>query len=61
MGIFWITNGLSDYFDAFFSWRTYDRPRFSSEVRSVLSVAACTGLPDSFPSYAFSSSGVVST
>jgi hypothetical protein len=44
-----------------FSRRTNESPRFSSAVRSVFSVATCTGLPDSFPSQALSSSGVVST
>jgi len=44
-----------------FSRRTNESPRFSSAVRSVLSVATCTGFPDSFPSQAFSSWGVVLT
>ena len=44
-----------------FSARTNDKPRFSSAVRSVLAVATCTGLPDSLPSQAFNSSGVVVT
>jgi hypothetical protein len=44
-----------------FSRRTNESPRFNSAVKSVSSVATCTGLPDSFPSQALSSSGVVST
>jgi hypothetical protein len=44
-----------------FSRRTKANPRFSSAARSVSSVATCTGLPDSLPSQAFNSSGVVVT
>ena len=47
-------------FDGFL-FRTNESPRFNSAVKSVSSVATCTGLPDSFPSQALSSSGVVST
>jgi hypothetical protein len=43
------------------SRRTNARPRFSSAARSVSSVATCTDLPDSLPSHAFNSSGVVVT
>jgi hypothetical protein len=38
-----------------------ESPCFNSAVKSVFSVATGTGLPDSFPSQALSSSGVVST
>src|ERR1700720_349514 len=38
-----------------------ERPRLSSAVRSVFSVATCTGLPDSFPSQAFNSLEEVKT
>src|SRR5580698_1479250 len=38
-----------------------ERPRFSSAVRSVFSVATCTGLPESLPSQLFNSSGEVET
>src|SRR5579864_9304359 len=44
-----------------FSRRKNERPRFNSAVRSVSAVATCTGLPDSFPSHAFNSVGVVVT
>src|ERR1700756_1857654 len=43
------------------SRRTKESPRSNSAVRSVFSVATCTGLPDSLPSQALSSLGVVST
>ena len=41
--------------------RTNNIPRLSSAVRSVLSVATCTGFPDSRLSHWFSSSAVVVT
>jgi hypothetical protein len=43
------------------SRRMNERPRFSSAVRSVLSVATCTGLPDSCPSQRFNSLEEVET